>query len=140
MAPAPSVTVQLPAGDRTVVFDLARLEAIELATGRTVNDIAFGELASYAAAGEQGAPPTNEQSLAAARRVSVRFIVPFLAGCLDIKPGELQTVVPFGLVMATFQSVSLAFMQAAAQLNGGGAAEGGAEANPPELPADASGS
>ncbi len=118
---APSVELAIGEWKHLVVFDYSRLEAIETATGRTVNDIVFGELASYSPAAEKQG--SEEASIAALRKVRVGFVVKFVAGCLGVDPSKLDAAVPMCRLMEVFSVLVAPFCQAVIMLNGGAAAD-----------------
>lgn len=130
--PSTSPTVVLSLGvPIEVVLDYRRLEAIEDAFGKTINTIAFTDFAAFSP--ERGADP--EAIVAAMQKVSVRFVVTFIAACLGVPRENLGAIVPSDQVCKVFNQLGMAFLEAVREFNGLTASPavktGGSEADPP---------
>ncbi|MCK6475322.1 MAG: hypothetical protein L6Q35_00655 [Phycisphaerales bacterium] len=130
--PAPTATIQLADGSsREITFDLATLEKIEDATGRTVNQILFEDLASWLQGGE--GETVEQRTARLVTRVRAKFVRAFLAGVLGLPDAAaVQAAVGLDGAMAAFRAAVAAFAEAVIAFNGGdqAEAEGGAEPHP----------
>jgi hypothetical protein len=129
-----TATVQL-AGEtepRIVVFNLARLEAVEEAMGKAAPAIVLEDLADMVgvAASAGGAEPTQEQLTKMLRSLRVSFIRKFIAGCLGVPVESVDLLVPASGVIGTLVPLIVPFVVAVMQLIGATAEE--KPADPPE--------
>ncbi len=114
---APTVELAVGGWKHVVVFDFDRLVAIEGATGRTVLQT-LSEFAGYAASGEHGQEPTEDQRRAAAERFSLTTVGKFVAGCLGDPPAEIGKKVQLGQLRDVFLALVPGFVAAVQMLNG----------------------
>ena len=140
----PTATITLADGSsRQLVFDLAMLEQIELATGRSVNQLLFDELASWFNSGAQppAEPLTPEETAAIdreraarlVRNVRASFVRTFLAAVLGLRDATaVGEAVGLRGAMAAFTAAVAGFAAAVIAFNGGERDEGGAEPLPSE--------
>lgn len=131
---APAATIHVAGNFRNIVFNMATLESIEDATGRTVTDILFSDLAAFRVS--DGAQPTPEQAEAMAKQLSMKLVRRFVAGCLGVQPNELEQHVPLDRVLGVFKALLPPFITAVMRIIAGAEA-GDDEANPPAPPAEA---
>jgi len=105
---------------RTVVFDIHRLEAIELAFDKSATDL-FGQLAGVVPQSiTPGAPLTPAQGQEMARKARWSLMAPFIVACLDVPKTELAATVPMQHMWSVFFKLFGAMGGALALLNGGG--------------------
>lgn len=130
--PAPTATIKLATGaELAITFDLAMLERIEDATGRTVNQILFEDLASWF--DSQGDETPEQRAARLVTRVRAKFVRTFLAAALGLgDAGAVDAAVGLYGAMSAFQAAVAAFAEAVIAFNGGeqADAEGGAEPHP----------
>lgn len=110
---APSVTLDLDPV-RLVVFDYGLLEGLEDRLGKTVNAIAFDDFGAMAVA-DKASPSAVMEAM---RRVSVKFVVSFVAACLGCDRAAVGTIVPPEKMSAVFNALAAAFFEAIRQFNG----------------------
>lgn len=115
--PSPKPVVLLD-GDRpiTAVFDMNRLVAIEIATGKTCNELLISDFREWARAGDMDEDPQARD--VALRRFSIGTVRSFLAGVLGCEPDEVQGLIPPRSWMKAFAAAMAGFGAAVAELNG----------------------
>jgi hypothetical protein len=129
----PTATVQLANEEqpRTVLFNLARLEAVEEAMGKSAPAIVLEDLAGMVGvAAGGGADPSPEDLTKMMRSLRVSFIRKFLAGCLGVDIGVVDALIPASGVMGVMVPLVVPFVVAVMQLMGATAEE--KPADPPE--------
>lgn len=122
---APSVTLDLDPA-RMVVFDYGLLEAIEDRMGKTINAIAFDDFGALAVADKANAAAVMESM----RRVSVRFVISFVAACLGCERSMVGSIVSPDKLPQVFNALGAGFFEAVRQFNGMAAPDH------PQMPAD----
>lgn len=101
----------------TVDFNLGRLEAIEEATGKTVNDLMLGEFREWVRAGDLSETAAARNK--ALRQVSAKVARRFIAGCLGCTLEVVDSLVPVGRMMDVTAALIGPFVRAVVCMNGG---------------------
>ena len=114
--PAPTATLPLEP-PVTVEFTMARLEAIEDATGKTCNDLMLTEFREWVRAGDKDETPEAREG--AQKRISVKVARRFLAGVLGCTLDQLECLIQIDQVMDCATAAIGPFVRSMAMLNGG---------------------
>src|ERR1044071_757036 len=114
---SPSATVQTEP-PRTVTFDYARLEAIELALDKGVLQIVQEQMAMRPPDVTPGERPTTEQAEEALKRLRFGFASRFVAACLDITVEQLAAIIPPRQLPWEYFALAAGFARAMNQLSG----------------------
>lgn len=109
----PSVRLDYTTPPMVITFDFGTLEAIEAAMGRTINEIAFNEIANLAPADE-----TPGAQLEAMKRLSITFVRSFVCACLRCTREQLDAIVPRQRLSSAFIDLGLGFFGAVKEFNG----------------------
>lgn len=118
MPPSTTPTATLPLTPPVVVtFDMARLEAIEDATGKTCNDLLLGDFREWIRAGDQDETPEVREK--GVRAISAKVARRFLAGVLGVRVEDADARIPMDEAMGCLNAAVAGFCQAVLMLNGG---------------------